>query len=307
VTAARYAVSREQLAGLISERHALVAEEMRAAARTLGIRQVHRARVAARTLRSVLATLRPLLRPALFERGRRDLRNAALELGAIRESDVRRDWLVAFIAGTGTLPPGARQQLLVALEAGREEARGAFRNHVASLAYRERLERLDATLNDPRLVIASGELLPVVHERVVRRWKRLRKALRGHARDAQSLHEIRLAAKHARYASEVLLPLAGLDPRPHVKVLKRLQDCLGDHRDAEQALAWLEALGEPLGPVLLAHLESPICRLLAKRERQLDRLRDRFDMPADLRRWSSGARERISPARRRRAGQSSRS
>lgn len=306
MSATQRIISGDRLAELIAARYGLVARRMRAAARIPGQHEVHRARVAARTLRSVLNTLRPLLRPVSFERARRDLRNAALELGGIREADVRRDWLVGFIAGTGALPPGAGRRLMDALEADRESARDAFREHAASLAYRERFERLETTLTDRRLVAGRGELLPIVHGRVARRWKRLDQALRGHARDAAALHEIRLAVKHARYASEVLLPLAVVDPRPLVKPLKRLQDCLGDHRDAEQALVWLGGLGEPLGPLLLAHLGPSIRRLLARREKQLDRLRARFEMPA-FDPGRAGTHTAVNPARRRRAGRSSRS
>jgi CHAD domain-containing protein len=90
---------------------------------------------------------------------------------------------------------------------------------------------------------------------------------------------LRLAAKHARYATETLAPLLQLDPRLKLRMLKRLQDCLGEHRDAGEALHWLDRLGEPFGPVLKSRLAGPIAKVQARHMRELDRLACRFEMP----------------------------
>lgn len=238
--------------------------------RELGVEPVHQARVAARTLRSLLSTLRPLLEPTLFRRARRDLRNLALELEAIREADVRRDWLLALAAQSRSLSADPRLLLAQGLDAERAFAREGFREHADSVIWRERLERLEATLAEPGLVVASGDLRPLVRQRLLKRWKRLRRsgqAVRG--RDEEAVHELRLAVKHARYASESLMPLLGTDPRPAVRVLKRLQGCLGDQRDALQALAWLRGLDEPLRETLLRELEPSIRRVITRRGREL--------------------------------------
>lgn len=243
-------------------------------------RPVHRTRVAARSLRSLLCTLEPLLRPGPLARVRRDLRNVAIELEDIRAADVRRDFLAALAAKHGVLAPGAQRRLVLALEHDQEAARRRFAGHARSVAFAERRERLMAALADPRLVAARGELAPVVRRRLRRRWKRLRRALRARHDDPGALHELRLAVKHARYASEALMPLLGLDPRRYGPQLVQLQDCLGEHHDAVDALEWLDGLGEPLGPILAGWLEPAIRRVLRKSERRLDRLAARLDIPA---------------------------
>jgi len=285
---------------LIEARHARFLAELQAAERSPGVQAVHRTRVAARSLRSLLATLKPALRPTLFARSRRDLRNMAVELEEVREADVRRSWLAALARESGVLTPGAGRALVVELERERDAARRRLRKHLRSQAYHERTLRLAATLSDRRLVPGDVDAAKVVHRRLARRWKRLRRALAARVDDPQALHELRLAAKHARYASEALMPLLGIEAPRELKALRSLQDCLGEHRDATEAGEWLAGLGEPLGPVLLRRLEGPIEQVKERRLRELDRLAARFTEP----RLVPPA---VSPARRRAAARSARS
>jgi CHAD domain-containing protein len=279
MTAKRPAPTPAAIRALVVERLDGLEAELARAERSVSAGAVHKTRVAARGLRSVLSTLGPLLTPALLARARRDLRNVGVELETIRAADVRPDLLDRLAAHPGALAPGAHRQLLQALELARAEARRRFRKHARSIAYQERLDRLDHTLRSPRLVARRGDLGRDILKQVRKRWKRLKKSLQaGHA-DPESLHELRLAVKHARYASEALLPLLGIDPLLHTRRLKQLQGCLGEHHDAAEARAWLAGLGEPLAPVLLGRLERPIARVMAGRERQLERLCRGFAMP----------------------------
>ena len=273
------ALSAAQLRDLIEARRARLDEALQRVGRSAARKPVHQTRVAARSLRSLLCTLKPLLRPGLFARVRRDLRNVAIELEDIRAADVRRDFLAALAAESGALGPGAQRQLVLSLERDQDAARTRFAPHAHSVAFGERRERLMVALVDPRLVMARGNLAPAVLRRLRKRWKRLRTALRANHEDPGTLHELRLAVKHARYAGEALMPLLGLDPRQQGRQLVRLQDCLGEHHDALEALEWLDRLGEPLGPILKAPLEPGIRHLLRKRERQLDRLAARLVAP----------------------------
>jgi len=307
VSRAEATLPASELRSLILRLRGRLLAELRRAQPRLAKAPVHQSRVAARTLRSVLSTLRPLLEPSLYARVRRDLRNVSLELEAIREADVRSDWLRKLVAVKGALPDDARLRLLRQLEEERRQARAAFREHARSVAYRERLQRLETALGDRRLVAASGDVREQVTRRLAKRWKHLvrsRKAARG--ADAAALHDLRLAAKHARYASESLMPLLALDPRPAVRPVKRLQNCLGDHRDATQALAWLRGLGEPLSPLLVPRLKTLVKKIVAKREKELSGLLKRLEAP-DLRAPLSGEQGQVRRATRRPGGRSPRS
>jgi CHAD domain-containing protein len=64
-----------------------------------------------------------------------------------------------------------------------------------------------------------------------------------------------------------------------LRQLKRLQDCLGEYRDAAEALDWLSGLPDPLAPALLLALRQPIRRVMDRRRRELRKLSDDFEMP----------------------------
>ncbi len=243
------------------------------------VERVHRSRVAARSLRALLAVLKPCLAPKLRARARRDLRSMASELGERREADVRRKWLGDLAESSGALAPGAYRELILRLERDRERASARLQEHLRSEACRARLERIAAALGDRRLVIEQECPDELLRRRLRRRWKVLHRRLASHDHDSAALHALRIAAKNARYASEGLSPLLGIDLRSSLKELRKLQDMLGEHRDATQALEWLDHLGEPLGPVLKSRLAMPIERVRAKRLKQLARFGERFEVP----------------------------
>ncbi len=66
-----------------------------AALESAGVDDVHRGRVAARRLRSLLKTFRPLLEPRRARLYRVDLRSFARGLAGVREADVRREILMS--------------------------------------------------------------------------------------------------------------------------------------------------------------------------------------------------------------------
>lgn len=300
MTAGRPGPRADDLRRLIETRHAAFRAELEAVERSPGRDAIHRTRVAARSLRSLLATLKPLLRPSMLARARRDLRNMAAELGDVREADVRRAWLADLAQDSQALSPGACRALVEELERDRDASRKRLRRHLQSQSCRERIARLAVTLGDRRFVTGRRDAGGILARRLRKRWKRLQRALEARSEDPEALHELRLAAKHARYASEALMPLLGIEDGKAFKALKRLQDCLGEHRDATEALAWLANLGEPLGPVLLGRLEDPIGRVRSRRLRELDRLAARFTIPRLAPRAAT-------PGRRRAAGRSARS
>src|SRR5512137_967481 len=87
-----------------------------AALETAGVEDVHRGRVAARRLRSILKTFRPLLEPRRDRLYRADLRSFAQALGAVREADVRRELLVELARADAAITPADRRRLGVLLD-----------------------------------------------------------------------------------------------------------------------------------------------------------------------------------------------
>jgi CHAD domain-containing protein len=279
LTTADEARLRAALAALLRDRHATLEEALSTAARGAAAERVHRSRVVARGLRSIVGTLDGAIDARIAESLREDLRVLGHALGPVREADVRRDWLLG-LAGEAGLPPRLLQPLTAVLDRQCAAARKAFRRRAGMPEFRARRQRIAAALSGRTLVARPQEgLRPLLARRLRRRWKRVLAALAAADGDADALHAIRLRAKHARYATEALLPLLDGDPGPLVKPLKRLQGALGDHRDGLDARSWLASLGEPLGPALLARLEEPIRARLRKRWREYRRLRRAAAMP----------------------------
>ena len=269
----------EDLRRLLAGRHEIFARAVHEALHSPTPRRVHRSRVAARHLRALLAVLEPCLDAGLQARLRRDLREAAAAFGERREADVRREWLGRLAESSGALAPGAGRELVRQLERERQLATERLQSRLHSGAFRKRLSRIESMLHDRRLFTLQEVPGHLLRKRVRRRWKALRRGLAGLEPDPAALHALRIAAKKARYASEALAPMLGLELGDAIKDLKKLQLVLGEHRDATEALGWLGRLGEPLGPVLKSRLEAPIDRARSRDLRQLERLARRYAVP----------------------------
>ncbi len=206
------------------------------------IEGVHQARVGTRRLRSDLRTFRPLLDTAWSEPLRDELSWLADALGAVRDADVL---LARLQRDAATLPEPDRPHattLLRRLERERGRALSDLLVVLDSDRYAQLLERLVDGAREPRLLAAAEGPATVVLPPLVRGpWKKLRKAVAGLEpvpTDAE-LHAVRIAAKRARYAADVVAPVAGERARAHAKALAGVQDVLGDHNDAAVAEAWL--------------------------------------------------------------------
>lgn len=273
---------RAALVALLSPRVAAFEAGFAAARNGLSARRVHGARVAARSLRSVLATLDGALHAGLAAAARAELRELARLLAAPREADVRSQWLLARADRAG-LPGRQRERLAAALERDRREARRACRATLAEPATAARLARLGQNLKDPRLVRRRAGLPGLLRQRLRRRWKRLLRTISAAPEEAEALHEVRLRAKHVRYATEALLPLLGADAVEPIVRLRRLQACLGDHQDGADALRWLDAHGDVLDPAAAKALRRLIRRRMRRQVREFRRLGEELEWPAALR------------------------
>jgi CHAD domain-containing protein len=102
-------------------------------------------------------------------------------------------------------------------------------------------------------------------------WRRLRRAVEAldPVPPDAALHEVRILAKHTRYAAEAAAPVVGKPARRFAAAVARLQTVLGDHQDACYAEVWLcrhVARAKPPEAFLLGQLvgiqraEAAACR-----------------------------------------------
>jgi CHAD domain-containing protein len=202
---------------------------------------VHQMRIASRRLRSTLQSFGAILPSPATRQLRDELRWLGGVLGESRDTEVLAERLEALVQQTpGELvmgPVAARIQAHFAPQ--RAAARQGVLEALDSERYVLLLDELERLVNDPPLTAAAGqpagdELPKAVaraYRRVRRRMRRARQASPGGDLDV-ALHEARKAAKRARYAAEVLRPVAGKQARRFGRQMKDLQSVLGEHQDA---------------------------------------------------------------------------
>jgi CHAD domain-containing protein len=221
---------------------------------------VHQGRVAARRLRSLLKTFRPLLDARRRRSYRNDLRSYARALAEVRESDVRRDLLVPLSRRDSGMSPSEFHRLSVQLESACHAARDALRRRLAEPSWAALSRALERHASSERLMRRHDAGLAEVLSLVDRSWRKPRRLLEAGPRDMEELHELRLALKHCRYALEAV---ASVEPETSDRLMRRLraaQDRIGEHRDFVQARHWVEANELALGAILVRRLVRLIDR-----------------------------------------------
>lgn len=213
---------------------------------------VHKMRVAARRLRSALATYRPVLDRTRTDPIRDELKWLGQVLGKPRDAEVlheRLRTLVAELPGELVLGPVVRR---IDLEM-RDRHRSAHAAAVAELdgeRYFRLLDALDALVDDPPLTVRADDpavdQLSVSVRRATRRVDRAAQAVdeadSQQARDTH-LHEVRKSAKRARYAAESAAPVIGAPAARLARRMEGVQEVLGEHQDSVTARSVLRELG----------------------------------------------------------------
>ena len=219
--------------------------------------ELHQLRVAARRIEATLGLFRHQL-PARLVHARGAAKGVLRGLGAARDFDVQLAELRRYCAD---LPGEERKDaapLKARLEEGRARARARMLAMLDSEATRHWLETLNLASAECAAEASLGapQAALVMPERIRRRFRKLKKAVRRlNAKSSmRDHHTVRRRAKQLRYAIERGATLFGKPAEEMLKVLRRLQDRLGAHQDADMAknrLAELAASGAPLPPPTL--------------------------------------------------------
>jgi CHAD domain-containing protein len=262
---------------------------------------VHQLRVAARRLRSALATYDRVLEDGSTDQLRDDLRWLGRVLGDARDAQVGRQRLLDLVRDQPT------DLVLGPVEARiDDELRATFTSawtratvELDGARYAGLLSRLESFVTDPPLLPAgrraAAEGLPRLLQKDLRRVRKRHRA----AQDAPSpvqreraLHDVRKAAKRLRYAAESAEPVFGDRAAQLAKQGKAITSLLGDYQDTLVARRLLRDLG------VRAHLSGEngftFGRLHALEEAAAEELRRRYptlyeELPTKrLRKWLPG-------------------
>lgn len=218
---------------------------------------IHEMRVAARRLRSLLATGRTLFGDGAAEDVRTELRWFSGVLGAARDPGVVHARIKELLASEpeGLVFGPAAERIDQELEA---LAAAGFEGALAALdtdRYAQLLARLAELFAAPPFSEQAsrrpGRTIPKLVSKDEARLRRAVEALPPHddgsgARDL-GLHEVRKAAKRLRYASEFAAALGGKSGGKRTKRMAKsargIQTILGGHQDSVVARALLGELG----------------------------------------------------------------
>ncbi|HEY8615234.1 CHAD domain-containing protein [Phenylobacterium sp.] len=211
---------------------------------------VHQLRVAARRLRSAIATFGPLLSEAEAEAVKTELRWLAHACDEARNLDVLAE-RIADAARRMKAPPAGLDELVAGVDAARARAS-------AQAAQAVRSERFRTLMIDATAWIETGRWLTDDEGRDVREQKaaafaaaaldRRRRKLRKLARDLagrsdEARHDARIEAKKLRYAAETFASLFNdKSVSKFIGRLKDLQEELGALNDAATAAPLLAEL-----------------------------------------------------------------
>ena len=219
--------------------------------------ELHQLRVAARRIEATLGLFKHQL-PARLVHARAGAKGVVRGLGAARDFDVQLAELRRYCANLSGEERKAAVPLRARLEEGRARARVRMLAMLDSEATRHWLETLNLASADFAAEASPGAApaASVLPRRVRRRFRKLRKAVRrlDGKSSMREHHLVRRRAKQLRYAIECGAGLFGKPAEDLLKTLRRLQDRLGAHQDADMAknrLAELAASGAPLPPQTL--------------------------------------------------------
>lgn len=256
---------------------------------------VHQLRVAARRIRSALATFRRLTDSGVAGTLRSELQWLAGSVGEARDNEVMRARLLELI---GSEPPElllgpVAQQIEAHFDAVAHDARAKGLAALNSARYFRLLDSLDAFLAEPPLTKTAGkDALQTVGRLVSKERKRLKRETLALKLDPASpvadaaLHEVRKSAKRLRYAAEASAAIFGKRATTLARSAEEIQESLGDHHDSAVTRDRLcELAVDAAGPSAFTY-----GRLHALEQRAGEEARERFfrtwrESPPEPLRW----------------------
>ena len=223
--------------------------------------ELHQLRVTARRIDATLNLFKQHLPPALVK-ARKTAKSLLRSLGATRDLDVQLAGLNAYCEELPEDERLALEPLKEHLTIERARARARMLRALDSEPTRRWIEMLSGATEAPAAANDAGAATvgAVMPQRVRRRFRRLRKAVRRLRSDSsmEDFHKVRRRAKQLRYALDSGAVMFGKPAEEMLKALRRMQDELGANQDAYMARTHLNALAaDPacaLPPATLFHM-----------------------------------------------------
>lgn len=213
------------------------------------IEYVHRMRVATRRVRTTLDTFLPFLPGKKVKAWEREIGRVTRQLGRARDLDIQIDYQKKFFAGRTRKReiPGV-ERLMVRFGQQRESqqkrvVKAMDRLEAGGLleAIEEELKKQGENLRPVKKSETTMSVSELARETIHQRLEELLgfEYCVGWPEMVEELHQMRIAAKGLRYATEIFAPLYGHRADRFLKVLRKAQNYLGEIHDCD---VWLTTL-----------------------------------------------------------------
>lgn len=211
--------------------------------------ELHDMRVSSRRIRAVLSLFSSAL-PVRSRALQAEMKWLGAVLGAVRDLDVQieqaREWADA------STEAGALHELVEFLEGRRRLARAALLEALDSRRYARLMTSFESFLRAGPLRRSTASRTPAViaaPDVILARYRKVRRRGRRLTADSDpaDFHALRIQCKRLRYALESVTDLYGKPARRAAGRLAAVQDVLGAHQDAYQAIRQLRSIATQEG------------------------------------------------------------
>jgi len=201
---------------------------------------VHRIRVAARRMRTILRTVRKIVPAEWVESPLSGLKWLGDVFARARDLDVQMSYFRREAEQLKVRDRRPLERFLRHLQEEREKAQQTLMDEMKSARYLGFVSKLQEAADAPRVVNSEYTLIDAAG----RQYRKLRKTIRRLKRSPSNtdLHRVRIKTKRARYAAEVAEVLDGKAVTRFIKSAEQFQDLLGTHQDAVLAERYVQGL-----------------------------------------------------------------
>ena len=233
----------------LQERLPALAKEIDGVRAAEDIEYVHRMRVASRRMRNALALFGDELPHKHYAAWRDEMRRITKALGAARDTDVQIAWVQEFLRqDTDEMQQVGLERLLLRLHQQRTRLQGKVMKALDRLEDKRILPDMNETLQELLVHARVYEIETLPADLFRRATEAIRLRLEeflafaphvAHPERVRELHQMRIAAKHLRYTLEVFQPLYERGLRKPIKIVKEIQELLGEVHDSDVWLSYV--------------------------------------------------------------------
>jgi CHAD domain-containing protein len=231
------------------------------------IDDVHRMRVTARRMRTLLLAVRKIVAVEWVEPLLSGLKWLGGVFGRVRDLDVQMDYFRREGEQLKARDRRPLERFLMHLKAEREQAYQVALEEMRSARYIGFVSKLQDAAERP----VVEDLHYTLNDAAARQFRKLRKtvnSLTESPTDAE-LHRVRIKTKRARYAAELAQGRDGKSTRRFIKCAGELQDLLGKHQDAVMAERYVEGFLKYQGRRQAAFTAGLLAARAAQRREEL--------------------------------------